>query len=244
MDFVNESYFTQICSAYIATFLCGISVRNLEWNDHTPKQITLIARYHLYYTMIKFIKNPELMKAYDLSGMKGYLPVSIQSFNGASHGGGTYLRLVGGFGKGERAAFRECFSCLSELRSLGPQRPLAPVLALTATATKKIQETVLQVLSFRQDYALIEETPNRTNIYLSKAQIGKNLKLAFQFLLDKLKKEKQDMERTIVYCKSIKLCASLYSLFRIELGSDAYPIDMEPNLKIVCLECFTIAQEK
>ena len=92
MDFVNESYFTLICSAYIATFLCGISVRNLEWNDHTPKQITSIARYHLYYTMRKFIKNPELMKAYNLSGMKGYLPVSIQSFNGASHGGGTYVK--------------------------------------------------------------------------------------------------------------------------------------------------------
>ena len=92
MDFVNESYFTLICSTYIATFLCGISVRNLEWYDHTPKQITSIARYHLYYTMRKFIKNPELMKAYDLSGMKGYLPVSIQSFNGTSHGGGTYVK--------------------------------------------------------------------------------------------------------------------------------------------------------
>ena len=32
------------------------------------------------------------MKAYDLSGMKGYLPVSNQSFNGASHGGGTYVK--------------------------------------------------------------------------------------------------------------------------------------------------------
>jgi hypothetical protein len=39
--------------------------------------------------MRKFIKHPELMKAYDISGMKGHLPVSVQSFNGASHGGGT-----------------------------------------------------------------------------------------------------------------------------------------------------------
>jgi hypothetical protein len=89
MDFVNEPYFTQVCSANIATFLCGISLKNLEWNDHTPKQITSIARYHLYYNMRKFIKNPELMKAYDISGRKGHLPVSVQSFNGASHGGGT-----------------------------------------------------------------------------------------------------------------------------------------------------------
>jgi hypothetical protein len=92
MDYVNDPYFTQVCSAYIATFLCGISLKNLQWNDHTHKQITSIARYHLYYTMRKFIKNPELMKAYDVSGMKGHLPVSVQSFNGASHGGGTYVK--------------------------------------------------------------------------------------------------------------------------------------------------------
>ena len=92
MDYVNDPYFTQVCSAYIATFLCGISLKNLQWNDHTPKQITSIARYHLYYTMRKFIGNPELMKAYDVSGMKGHLPVSVQSFNGASHGGGTYVK--------------------------------------------------------------------------------------------------------------------------------------------------------
>jgi hypothetical protein len=42
--------------------------------------------------MRKFIKNPGLMKAYDVSGMKGHLPVSVQSFNGASHGGGTYVK--------------------------------------------------------------------------------------------------------------------------------------------------------
>jgi hypothetical protein len=92
MDYVNDPYFTQVCSAYIATFLCGISLKNLQWNDHTPKQITSIATYHLYYTMRKFIKNPELMKAYDVSGMKGHFPVSVQSFNGASRGGGTYVK--------------------------------------------------------------------------------------------------------------------------------------------------------
>ena len=92
MDYENEPYFSQICSAYIATFLCGISLDNLKWDDNTPKQITSIVRYHLYYTMKKFIKNPSLMKAYDIRGMKGHLPVSIQSFNGASHGGGTYVK--------------------------------------------------------------------------------------------------------------------------------------------------------
>jgi hypothetical protein len=84
MDYANDPYFTQVCSVYIATFLCGISLKNLQWNDRTPKQITSIARYHLYYTMRKFIKNPELVKGNDLSGMKGHFPVSV--------GGGTYVK--------------------------------------------------------------------------------------------------------------------------------------------------------
>ncbi|CAB3986978.1 Hypothetical predicted protein [Paramuricea clavata] len=93
MDYENEPYFAQICSAYIAIFLCGISLDNLKWDDNTPKQITSIVWYHLYYTMKKFIKNPSLMKAYDISGMKGHLRISIQAFNGASHGGGTYVKI-------------------------------------------------------------------------------------------------------------------------------------------------------
>ena len=92
MDYENYPYFALVCSAYIATFLCGISLENLQWNNDTPKQITSIARYHLYYTMRKFIKNPGLMKAYDVSGMRGHLPVSVQSFNGKSSGGGTYVK--------------------------------------------------------------------------------------------------------------------------------------------------------
>ncbi len=133
-----------------------------------------------------------------------------------------------GLGKGKRAAFRECFSHLSEHRRFGPQRPVAPILGLTATATKKTQEKVLQTLSFRQGYVLIEEPLNRRNIYdLSKARISKNYKLAFRFLLDKLKMDKQNMERTIVYCRSVKQSASLCSRFKSELGSNAYPDNME-----------------
>jgi hypothetical protein len=47
MDFENDPYFAFICSAYIATFLCDISLENLSWEEHTPKQITSIARYRL-----------------------------------------------------------------------------------------------------------------------------------------------------------------------------------------------------
>ena len=54
--------------------------------------------------------------------------------------------ILRGFGtqskKESTAAFRECFSRLGELRSLAPQRPLTPMLALTATATLKTQESI------------------------------------------------------------------------------------------------------
>jgi hypothetical protein len=43
--------------------------------------------------------------------------------------------------KEKRLAFRECFGRLGELRSILPG---APVLALTATATKKIKKNVIE----------------------------------------------------------------------------------------------------
>ena len=92
LDYNKVPYFAQICSAYAATFLCGISLKNLEGDDNTPKQITSIARYHLCYTMKKFIMKPELMNGYNFEPMRQYLPIKIQSFNGESSGGGTYVK--------------------------------------------------------------------------------------------------------------------------------------------------------
>ena len=91
-ELIKVPYLTQICSGYAATFLCGISLKNLEGDDNTPKQITSIARYHPCYTMKKFIKKPELMNGYNFEPMRQYLPIKIQSFNGESSGGGTYIK--------------------------------------------------------------------------------------------------------------------------------------------------------
>lgn len=56
-------------------------------------------------------------------------------------------------------AFTECFLRLEELRSLAPQRPLTPMLALTATATLKTQESVERSLC-------VSLSPNSNNIYI------------------------------------------------------------------------------
>ena len=55
-DYKSEPYFAMIASAYVATFLSGISVLNLYETPNVPRIITSIARYHLYFTISKFMR--------------------------------------------------------------------------------------------------------------------------------------------------------------------------------------------
>lgn len=127
------------------------------------------------------------------------------------------------------AAFRECFSRLGELRSLAPQRPLTPVLALTATATLKTQQSVERSLCLRKDCVKIYLSPNRSNIYLYKSRVTTEIDRSFQWLVDKLKSEKTAMGKTIVYCKSIKDCGRLFMFFKSQLGERGYYPEDSPR---------------
>lgn len=127
------------------------------------------------------------------------------------------------------AAFRECFSRLGELRSLAPQRPLTPVLALTATATLKTQQSVERSLCLRKDCVKIYLSPNRSNIYLYKSRVTTEIDRSFQWLVDKLKSEKTAMGKTIVYCKSIKDCGRLFMFFKSQLGEHGYYPEDSPR---------------
>ena len=57
-DYKREPYFAMISAAYIATYLCGISMEHLDppESSNVPNLITTIMRYHLYYTIRKFMK--------------------------------------------------------------------------------------------------------------------------------------------------------------------------------------------
>ncbi|XP_044184760.1 Werner syndrome ATP-dependent helicase-like [Acropora millepora] len=127
------------------------------------------------------------------------------------------------------AAVRECFSRLGELRSLAPQRPLTPVLALTATATLKTQQSVERSLCLRKDCVKIYLSPNRSNIYLYKSRVTTEIDRSFQWLVDKLKSEKTAMGKTIVYCKSIKDCGRLFMFFKSQLGERGYYPEDSPR---------------
>ena len=55
--------FNMLFATYIATFLSGISLQNLT-DSNTPNVIQSIARFHVYYTIARFMKNPSLMREY------------------------------------------------------------------------------------------------------------------------------------------------------------------------------------
>ena len=71
-DYKNEPYFAMICAAYIASYLSGISLLNLE---NESNLITTFVRYHLYYQIRKFMRHPDLIDRYDVSEAKRHIPV-------------------------------------------------------------------------------------------------------------------------------------------------------------------------
>ncbi len=77
-NYKNEPYFAMICATYVATFLCGISTQHLTESEDVPKIITSMVRYHLYYQIRKFMKNPSLLNRYASQfrkPVKKYLPI-------------------------------------------------------------------------------------------------------------------------------------------------------------------------
>ena len=71
-DYKTEPYFAMICGAYIASYLSGISLLNLN-ND--SKLITTFVRYHFYYQIRKFMQNPELIDQYEIKEVREHIPV-------------------------------------------------------------------------------------------------------------------------------------------------------------------------
>ncbi len=67
-----------LCATYVATFLCGVSIQHLADSEDTPKIITSMVRYHLYYQIRKFMKDPSLLDRYASQfkkPVKKYLPI-------------------------------------------------------------------------------------------------------------------------------------------------------------------------
>jgi hypothetical protein len=69
-DYKDNTYLAALFAAYITTYSCGISTEHFEYNSKTPEIVTSIARYHLYYHMRRFIRQPGKMSRFVTLGIK------------------------------------------------------------------------------------------------------------------------------------------------------------------------------
>ncbi len=70
-DYKKNPFLASLLAAYVTTYVCGISTKHFEYNDHMPGIITSMARYHLYYHMSRFLRNPSELERY----MKYIIPL-------------------------------------------------------------------------------------------------------------------------------------------------------------------------
>ncbi len=63
-DYKKNPFLVSLLAAYVTTYVCGISTEHFEYNDRTPGIITSMARYHLYYHMSRFLRDPSKLERY------------------------------------------------------------------------------------------------------------------------------------------------------------------------------------
>ena len=63
-NYKKNPYLVAIMAAFVSTYVCGISTKHLEFNKNTPGIITSMVRYHLYYQISKFLKDPSILARY------------------------------------------------------------------------------------------------------------------------------------------------------------------------------------
>ena len=74
----------------------------------------------------------------------------------------------------------------------------------------------------------IIQNPDRVNIKLFMQKVKGSVPLCdvFYFLIHLLKEKKENCERFLIFCPSIKLCSQVFTMFRLELNSEIKHIEM------------------
>ena len=93
-------------------------------------------------------------------------------------------------------------------------------MACTATATRSIHEDVVKILEM-SDYVSVSLPPDRPNI---KYEVKKRTDPAIDLheLLKSLRVHLISAPRVVVYCKTLMMCAELFSHFSYEMGDRQY----------------------
>ena len=85
-------------------------------------------------------------------------------------------------------------------------------MALTATATRSLRGAVCKTLGM-DNPVIVTVSPDKTNMVFSVARF-ESLETTFRPTMEKLKYERINMQRTLIFCKSQETCAQLYLMFK------------------------------
>ncbi|XP_068686782.1 putative ATP-dependent DNA helicase Q1 [Montipora foliosa] len=129
-----------------------------------------------------------------------------------------------GIGRKGKAAFREAFGRVLELRSL--MKNVTPVLGLTATANKDMRDHLIKYLGMKSNLKPIVVSPNKDNIRFTVLKADKSMH-CFDWLVDVLKEKKENTPFTIIFCKTVNDIVSVLTFFLMKLGQSGLYIDGE-----------------
>ena len=64
---MKEIYFQAIVATWISSYTCGVSIQHLTFNQSTPPQITSLMRFHIYFTITRFMTKFEVMSETEIN---------------------------------------------------------------------------------------------------------------------------------------------------------------------------------
>lgn len=123
--------------------------------------------------------------------------------------------------------FRKEFSKLGEIRSLLPEG--VHLMALTATATKTSRRDICRKLGMVNPF-ILSHSPNKQNIKYSIVKKNEGIEMAFAPLLEELKTNRVNVERTIIFCRTYDSTGRIYRYFKYGLGKKFTQPIGAPNL--------------
>ena len=96
-----------------------------------------------------------------------------------------------------------------------------PLVALTATASKKTKEKIIKALEM-ENAVIVNPNPNQKNMAYSVQAVSGGANYTFAPFVEDLRKNGTSSERVIIYCQTIKVVSHVYGVFKGDLGSDMY----------------------
>ena len=133
--------------------------------------------------------------------------------------------------------FRQWYGNLGEMYSLISSD--VSTVVLTATASKATKKDIFKTLNLSQATFVIERSPERPNIRFGTQYLDKNLPLSavFESVVEELRNERCNFERTIIFCQTRKQCALVYRTFVDSLSDDLY-VNRKPDARQRMVEMF------